>query len=245
VPFLGLALAAGCAVHKPHVDEAMRSDSIAEGASGGTPQQYIIESPDVLEVSIPGKTAGAVRCAVNLDGRLDLAPVNFCRVEGQTLPQIRETLSTVTGGPASGVQVRVAEYRSQHLYVWGPGVGPQRAVPYEGPETVLEFLKRVGGIKAGAAPSDVHVIRPGVVENRPPEVFHVDLKAVVLKQDPRTNIRLQPFDQVYVGETRASFVEHCLPRWVRPIYDKVCGLHPAGERPDGGQNGARPDQIAD
>jgi protein involved in polysaccharide export with SLBB domain len=126
--------------------------------------------------------------------------------------------------PAEGVSVHVVDHRSQQVYVGGPGIGVQRAVPYQGPETVLDFLQRIGGIRAGAAPGDVHVIRDGVAENRPPQVYHVDLNAVLLKHDLHSNIRLRPFDQVYVGETRASFLEHCIPRWVRPVYDKVFGL---------------------
>jgi hypothetical protein len=182
VALLGI-MSAGCALQRPRLDEAMRTE-IGSGERN---------------VGVP-------------------------RVEGQTVEQIGQAICEQRGVPLGTVSVRVAEYRSQHVYVGGPGIGVQRAVPYRGPETVVDFLQRVGGVAAGAAAGDVHVIRDGVVDNRPPQVYHVDLKAVLLDQDQRTNIRLRPFDQVYVGETRASFVEHCIPRWVRPLYDKLCGL---------------------
>jgi protein involved in polysaccharide export with SLBB domain len=223
VALLGI-MSAGCALQRPRLDEAMRTEIGSGERNVGVPQQYRVHCPDVLEVSLPGRTEEPALCTVALDGRLDLASAEFPRVEGQTVEQIGQAICEQRGVPLGTVSVRVAEYRSQHVYVGGPGIGVQRAVPYRGPETVVDFLQRVGGVAAGAAAGDVHVIRDGVVDNRPPQVYHVDLKAVLLDQDQRTNIRLRPFDQVYVGETRASFVEHCIPRWVRPLYDKLCGL---------------------
>jgi protein involved in polysaccharide export with SLBB domain len=219
-----MALGSGCASHKPRLDEAMRTETGSGQRNAGVPAQYQVHYPDVLEISIPGRTEEPIRCPIGLDGRLEERSVGFARVEGESVGQVQQALCEQTGVPADEIAVRVAEYHSQHIYVWGPGVGLQHAVPYRGPETVLDFLERIGGVKAGAANGDVHVVRDGVVENRPPEVYHVDLKAIILDHDHKSNIRLQPFDQVYVGETRASFVEHCIPRWVRPLYDKICGL---------------------
>jgi protein involved in polysaccharide export with SLBB domain len=106
----------------------------------------------------------------------------------------------------------------------GQVVGLHRAVPYQGPETVLELLQRVGGVTPGAAPDDVYVVRSRLAEGRPPEVFRVNLRAVVLYHDARTNVRLEPFDQVFVGETRESCLKKCVPPVLRPVYDLVCGI---------------------
>ena len=57
----------------------------------------------------------------------------------------------------------------------------------------------------------------------------MDVEAVLLDGDPRTNVALRPSDQVYVGETRRSSFSRTLPEWVRPLYRKVVGLLP----PDG------------
>ena len=97
-------------------------------------------------------------------------------------------------------------------------VGQQRSVPYRGQETVLDLLQRVGGLTPGAEPDDVYVVRPHIGDNKRAEVFHVHLRAIVMKQDHKTNIRLLPFDQVYVGETRQARVEKAIPPWMQPIY---------------------------
>ena len=95
---------------------------------------------------------------------------------------------------------------------------------------MLDLLRRSGGIKAGAEPDDVYVVRSNITTGERPEVFHVDLGAIVLDNDHRTNIRVQPFDQIHVGETRHAEIERCLPPWMRPAYQFIWDTRPA-DRP--------------
>ena len=113
------------------------------------------------------------------------------------------------------VRVRVAEYQSRHLFLFGQVHGLRHAVPYQGPETVTELLHRAGGLTPGAALSEVHVVRPNVAAGKRPEVFPIDLEAILLKQDRRSDLTLEPGDQVYVGETLRSSWGRCLPPWLR------------------------------
>jgi protein involved in polysaccharide export with SLBB domain len=127
------------------------------------------------------------------------------------------------------VRVRVAEFNSQQLYLFGEVTGLQRAVPYRGAETVLDLLQRVGGITPGASLGDIEVVRTHVADGKAPEVFYVDLAAIVLKHDQHSNLRLEPFDQIYVGESRRSRLTCSLPPWLRPLYKTVCGMNRPGE----------------
>jgi polysaccharide biosynthesis/export protein len=188
---------------------------------------YRIGCPDVLAIQIVGRPELSGPRPVTVDGRTDLGSLGRPRVEGMAALEVARTVAARAGLPASAVQVRVAEYRSQQLYLVGEVHGLQRAVAYEGPERVAELLQRAGGLAPGAAVSDVHVIRPHVPDDRTPEVFRVDLEAIVLHHDQRTNITLQPFDQVYVGETRRSHLEHCVHPLLLPFYRSVCGLWPS------------------
>ena len=43
-----------------------------------------------------------------------------------------------------------------------------------------------------------------------------DLKAILLRYDDKTNVRLLPFDQIYVGESRQARVDKWFPPWLRP-----------------------------
>src|SRR6202022_2652302 len=146
-------------------------------------------------------------------------------VEGRTPPEVARLIASETGQPPGDVEVRVAEFRSQHVFLFGQIVGWQRAVPYQGQETVLDLLQRVGGITPGAAPGDVYVVRSHIAQGRAPEVFRIDLRAIVMDRDARTNLRLRPFDRVYVGESRSLDVEKCIPPCFRPFYELLCGLY--------------------
>jgi protein involved in polysaccharide export with SLBB domain len=91
---------------------------------------------------------------------------------------------------------------------------------------VLDLLQRVGGITPGAEPRDVYVVRPHLGDNQRPEAFHVDLHAIVLRHDHKTNIRLLPFDQVYVGQTRKAQIEQAIPPWMRGAYQAIWRASP-------------------
>jgi len=229
-PWLLLGLLAGCAASKPQVDKALMADRGTPSRNEGVAEQYTVRSPDVLELPVAHRPELCGRHAVSLDGRIDLGNLGRLRVEGLTVSEITRLVSEVAAVPPNGVQVRVVEYNSQQVYLCGEGNGLQRAVAYQGPETVLDLLQRVGGITPGAAPRDVSVVRSHVAEGRTPEVLHVDLQSIVLKKDQRTNLRLQPFDQIYIGETRRSSLEKCVPPCLRPLYKAICGL----SRPDRG-----------
>ena len=67
-------------------------------------------------------------------------------------------------------------------------------------------------------------LRAGVAEDRKPEVYRVDLRAILFLDDPRTNIVVQPRDQVFVGERPLFSLERCIAPWLRPFYETVFNL---------------------
>ena len=142
------------------------------------------------------------------------------RIEGKTTPEIAELVGHEVGESPVHITVRVREYRSQTLYLFGEVVGWQRSLPYQGQETVLDVLQRVGGITPGAAGR--RVCRPPPFnDGRRTEVFHVNLQAIVVRGELSTNVRVEPFDQIYVGETSAARVQNQLPPWMQPLYRQL------------------------
>ncbi len=194
---------------------------------------YQVHFPDELLVQVAGPHPWKGQCPVGPDGRIVLAQAGTPRVDGLTPPEVVGRVAEAFGVPAEQVQVQMAGYHSQQIYLFGEVVGRQRAVPYQGPETVVELLRRAGGVTSGAAPGDVQVIRSHVADGRPPEVFHVDLEAIVLKNHPEGNIRVQPFDQVYIAQSKHCCLARSLPTWLRPIFEHACGmkdpLHPPSD----------------
>lgn len=220
---LVLGLPAGCATGRMPLDQALMTEHGLAARNEGS-EAYTVACPDVLDVVVAGRPQGTRRQLIGPDGCIDLGTCGRLRVEGLTPRALAQRVAGHVGVPETEVQVRVAEYNSQQLYVIGQVAGLQRAIPYQGQETVLDLLQRLGGITPGAAPDHVYVVRSWVAEGRRPEVFHVDLQAIVWRQDPSTNVHLRPGDQIFVGETRQSYLEKCFPPWMRPLYQTCCGL---------------------
>jgi hypothetical protein len=99
-------------------------------------------------------------------------------------------------------------------------------VPYQGPEPVINFLARVGGLPPGSKLNQVYIVRPNVATGGRPEVFRVDVEAVLQDGNPATNVPVEPSDEVYVGETSRSVFARMLPNWLGPAYRRLSGLLP-------------------
>jgi len=187
---------------------------------------YRVGCPDVLEVSFIDFPGWDALTSVDLDGRLPLQSPGSPRVEGQTLEEVRRELARLAGVPPDRVEVKLAAPRSSRIYVHGPIRGRTRVVPYQGPQPVIDFLTRVGGLPPGSKLSQVYIVRPNVALGGPAEVIRVNVPAVLIDRNPSTNVALKPSDEVYVGETSRSVFARILPDWLGIVYRRVMGLLP-------------------
>jgi protein involved in polysaccharide export with SLBB domain len=224
--FLGVIVtwAIGCAGDAAQLNRALLSERNPAAHCGDLTAHYTVYSPDVLDLTIPAHPDWCGRHPVNPDGRIALGGVEFPRVDGRTVPEIAQLLAAKCCVPVSQVRVHVTDYNSQRLYVQSEAPGLPQVVAYQGPETIVDFLQRVGGVSQRGAPHDIQVVRSHVADGQSPEVFHVDLEEILLKQDQRTNVALQSFDQVYIGQSRGSCFFTCVPPWMRPFFRNVCGI---------------------
>ncbi len=230
-----LVLLGGCATDKHQVEKNLMGDRDSQ-RSQGVVENYLVGFPDVLEFEVAEHSEFSGQARVGPDGRVLLLQRagddrmgggQRLRVEGHSTAEIARLLADLTGIAPDKIKVRVAEYHSQHLYLMGQVVGWQRTASYQGQETVLDVLQRVGGITPGAAPDDVYVVRAHLADSQRPEVFHVDLDDIVLKKKLETNIRVMPNDQIYVGETRQARLIKCFPPWMQPMFLALCGSRPS------------------
>jgi protein involved in polysaccharide export with SLBB domain len=210
-----LALTAGCA---NHLDRALLADHNPAAHRPDARSEYCVHCPDVLEVAVPGWSGEQ---PVGPDGRVRPAGSLGVRVEGLTPAEASRQIARELGVNPASVKVRVVGFNSQTIYVHGEVMGLQRAVDYEGPETVVDLLQRLGGIAPGAATGEIQIVRSRVADGRAPEVFHVDLEAILQRGDQSTNIHLEPFDQLYIGQTRQHCIACCLPPWMRSLFSQT------------------------
>jgi protein involved in polysaccharide export with SLBB domain len=223
-----LGLLSGCAHNRAHLDEKLLAQLNPPAATPPPMQEYLVCCPDILDVRIHLRTDRGGRYPVGPDGRIALGADPGVRVEGLPVAAIAQRIADELHLDSQRVEVQVAEHRSQCVYLHGAVTNLPRSVQYQGPETVVDLLKRIGGITPGAEPGDIQVVRPRVAEGLEPQVFHVDLAAILLHNDATTNVRIQPFDQIYVGETRRGDLDRHLPPWLRPLYQDLFGLRQRG-----------------
>jgi polysaccharide biosynthesis/export protein len=224
---LALAAAAGCADSRFLSKKCPQPpDREAAAAAPAPDSAYRIACPDVLEVSFIDFPAWDALASVDLDGRLPLQSPGSPRVEGRTLDEVRGELAQLAGVTPERVEVKLAAPRSSRIFLHGPIRGRTRVVPYQGPEPVIDFLTRVGGLPPGSKLSQVYIVRPNVAAGAQPEVFRVNVPAVLIDGNPTTNVTLRPSDEVYVGETSRSVFARVLPDWLGIVYRRVTGLLP-------------------
>lgn len=204
---------------------------------------YQVYHPDVVEIKVSGRPDLTSVQTVGTDGRVALGALGRLRVDGRTASEIADLVEQASQVPDGAVSVRVTEYKSQQIYLFGAVSGAQRPVPYQGGEPVLHLLQRVGGIKPGAEPNDIYVVRTRLAAGRPPQVFHIQYRDIVSGKDARSNLVLQPFDEVYVGETRKSCFFKCLPPVLRPFFRSVCGMPRPGTAGPAGDVPAEPARV--
>ena len=216
---LAVALAAGCSGTRG-LHQTLLADRNPAAHARDLDAHYHVHHPDVLALHVEGRPDCSGPRPVGLDGRIHLAGPAHLVVDGQSAPAIARDVARRLRLPPSAVRVEVQEYGSQFLYLFGEVGDRHHVVPYRGPETVLDLLQRIGGAAPGAALGDVRVVRAHVADGKPPEVFHVDLDAILRARDLQTNVRLEPFDRIHVGQTRTSQMACHAPPWLRWLCGK-------------------------
>jgi len=208
----GLALAlGGCRSARPQMHAALEAPPRQPVAAVAA--AYTVACPDVLELTVAGRPELTGSVAVEPDGSTALPPLGRLQIEGLTVEEAAGRVADAAGVGPDAVRLGVAQFNSRQVFLFGPVAGHERAVPYQGPETVVELLRRTGGLTPQAELSEVHVVRPNVAVGRRPEVFPVDLEAILMRGDGRSNVVVEPYDQIYVGQTRRSTLAKYLPPW--------------------------------
>lgn len=212
---LALALGGCASGHEQTRQALLREAPLSPEAQIAQP--YHIGCPDVLRVRCPERAEVSGLLPVEANGCIAVDSLGGLRVEGLTAAEAGTKLADVLGVPATSVQLEVAEYHRQHVYVFGEISGLQHAIPYQGSETVADLIRRAGGLTKEGAPGQVRIIRNAPVPGAPPRVMLVDLQAILLHGDNRTNVLVEPNDQIYVPESKKARFSKCFHPWCKAV----------------------------
>jgi len=215
IPITGSLIAHQLTEYK-HGPSRMPSE-IAEGPE--SPYIYRVAPQDVLQITVwdhPELTmpAGQYRAAadtgnlVREDGTIFYPYIGVVKVSGLTVEEIRQLLTERLAGYIRNpqVDVRVAAFRSQKVYVTGEVMKPGVIPITDQPLTVLDALNLAGGgtslTQGGGQEADLS----HVTLNRMGEIRTIDVLALLHGGDVSQNIRLQDGDVLHVPDNSLNKV---------------------------------------
>jgi polysaccharide biosynthesis/export protein len=173
-------------------------------------RRYQLHSADVLELSFPFTPEFNQTVTVQPDGYITLRAVDGLRVEGQTLPEVTNSLRTVYAkilhDPVINVELKDFE---KPYFIVGGEVGHPGKFDLRGETTATEAVAIAGGLRESAKHSDVvlfHRVPDGWIQ-----VKKLNMKKMLKDGNLDEDAYLQPGDFLYVPKNTLSKVQKFLP----------------------------------
>ena len=178
---------------------------VSEDLSGVELDDYRVGPGDVLniivwnhpELTIPagdGRSPKEVGNWVHHDGTIFYPYVGVIEVEGMKVTEIRELITERIADyiESPQVEVTVAAFRSQRVYVTGNVRKPGTYPVTNRPKRLLDAINEAGGLDEMADWRNVVLTRNG-------DEYSLSLRDIYRHGDPRQNILLRDGDVVHVG----------------------------------------------
>ena len=168
-------------------------------------QEYELGRGDEISIEVAGRPELSSKQIVGPDSKVTLPLAGSVQIAGLTREQagqvIQASLSKYYANPS--VSVGVDRYVSNHVTLLGavehPGI-----MAFNQPPTLLEVISR-GGVQ-GTADHPIVVPERCAIYRGSETVMWVDLKGLLERGSPLSNIRLKRDDIVYVPSARDRYV---------------------------------------
>lgn len=185
-----------------------------ESKASVTPQEYRIQSGDLLEIKFFYNPELNEQVTVRPDGRIALQLVKEIDAAGMTPAQLTDLL---TGKYAPQIKnpeitVLVRSFGTQKVYVDGE-VNKAGLVALAEPMTVLQAVAQAGGFKDTAKRSEVILIRRGADNKR--ITMTMDLENAIDGSDRAQDQILKPYDIVYIPKSTIANVNLWVDQYIR------------------------------
>jgi protein involved in polysaccharide export with SLBB domain len=189
-------------------------------------QEYVIAPGDVLDVKFMyNPEFNELAMPVRPDGRISLQLAPDMKAAGLTASQLRAALSEkyATELKTPEVAVIVRSFAENRVFVDGEVVTPGFADL--GPRmTVMRAIDLKGGMRETARLSQVIIIRKDFEGQ--PKATVVDLRKVINGSDLSQDIKLMPYDIVYVPKSNIARVDKWVTEYISGIIPPFYSINP-------------------
>jgi polysaccharide export outer membrane protein len=196
--------------------QGIRDNGGGAGDSAQTPalqhrnRRYQLHSADVLELNFPFTPEFNQSVTVQPDGYITLRGVDSVRVEGQTLPEVTNTLRTayakILHDPVINIELKDFE---KPFFIVGGEVGHPGKFDLRGETSATEAVAIAGGLRDSAKHSQVvlfHRVPDGWVQ-----VKKLNMKKMLKDANLDEDAYLQPGDFLYVPKNTMSKIARFIP----------------------------------
>lgn len=194
--FSAAAVLAGCAVTPNNLPPAPLEPAPVSEIQNAPP--YRIQVGDVLDIRLMLNPELNEEVTVPPGGRISTTVVPDEMAAGRTVPELDAALKRDYSHDLQNprVSVVVKSFAPTRVYVAGEVATPGEFITVGPTLTLSQAIARAGGTKLSAAEGSVFIIRRGPGDR--PEFFSVDWNAVRHAANPDADVRLAPYDVVYV-----------------------------------------------
>ena len=162
---------------------------------------YRLQVGDVLDIRLMLNPELNEEVAVRPDGHISTTVVPDELAYGRTVPELtaalRQDYSKDLRNPR--ISVVVKSFAPTRIYVGGEVNNPGEFINVGPTLTLAQALARAGGQKVRGDTHAVFIIRRG--PNDVPEFLATNYDSVIHGKDPLSDVRLAPYDVVYVPKT--------------------------------------------
>lgn len=166
---------------------------------------YRIQIGDVLDLRMIANPELSEEMTVRPDGMVSTTLVQDVPAYGLTPKELQTTMTDLYKKELVKPQLTiiVKNFAPTRVYVMGEVQNPGELV-FIGPNlTLMQAIARAGGVKTTAQGDQIMIMRRGKGDR--PELYKADFEAVSTGKDPESDIRLAPFDVVFIP--RSSIAE--------------------------------------
>jgi protein involved in polysaccharide export with SLBB domain len=217
---------ASCAPNTLHITPALVGEFDQQARTFSNETEYVIAPGDAVDIKFTyNPEFNELAMPVRPDGRISLALAPDIKAAGLTPSQLRATLMEKYAGELKtpDVTVIVRTFSDYTVFVDGEVTSPG-VVPLNGRTTVMRAITLAHGLRDTARFSQVIIIRKDFAGK--PTATVIDLRKVIDGTDFSQDVKLMPYDIVYVPKSNIAGVDLFVQQYITGIVTGIGGINP-------------------